>query len=38
MPELNLDHSSAEFRFAVFYNNLDISEWFWDNNFGQKSR
>jgi hypothetical protein len=34
-PELNLDQSSAEFRFAVFYNNLDTGEWFWDNNFGQ---
>jgi hypothetical protein len=34
-PELNLDQSSAEFRFAVFYNNLDSGEWFWDNNFGQ---
>ena len=34
-PELNLDQSSAEFRFAVFYNNLDSGQWFWDNNFGQ---
>jgi hypothetical protein len=33
--ELNIDQSSAEFRFAVFYNNLDSGEWFWDNNFRQ---
>jgi hypothetical protein len=34
-PELNLDQSSANFRFAVFYNNQNSGEWFWDNNFGQ---
>jgi hypothetical protein len=34
-PELNLNQSSAEFRFAVFYDNLDSGQWFWDNNFGQ---
>lgn len=34
-PELNYDHSSAEFRFAVFYRNLDNGDVFWDNNFGQ---
>lgn len=34
-PELNLDNSSAEFRFAVFYRNVATGEIFWDNNFGQ---
>ena len=34
-PELNLDQSSPVFRFAIFYNNLDTGEFFWDNNFGQ---
>jgi Carbohydrate/starch-binding module (family 21) len=34
-PELNLDQSNPNFRFAVFYNNLQTGEWFWDNNFGQ---
>jgi hypothetical protein len=34
-PELNLDQSTANFRFAIFYNNPDSGEWFWDNNFGQ---
>jgi hypothetical protein len=34
-PELNLDQSTANFRFAVFYNNVDSGQWFWDNNFGQ---
>lgn len=34
-PELNLDESSNEFRFAVFYRNLATGEVFWDNNFGQ---
>ena len=34
-PELNLDESRPDFKFAVFYNNLDTGEWFWDNNFGQ---
>jgi hypothetical protein len=32
---LNLDQSSPVFRFAIFYNNLDTGEFFWDNNFGQ---
>jgi hypothetical protein len=34
-PELNLDQSTANFQLAVFYNNLDTGEWFWDNNFDQ---
>ena len=34
-PEFNLDQSSPNFRFAVFYNNLNTGQWFWDNNFGQ---
>lgn len=34
-PELNLDNSSPDFRFAVFYRNLATGEVFWDNNFGQ---
>jgi hypothetical protein len=34
-PELNLDQSTPNFRFAVFYNDLDTGQWFWDNNFGQ---
>jgi Carbohydrate/starch-binding module (family 21) len=34
-PEFNLDVSTPVFRFAIFYNNLDSGEWFWDNNFGQ---
>jgi hypothetical protein len=34
-PELNLDQSTPNFRFAIFYNNLNTGEWFWDNNFGQ---
>ena len=34
-PEMNLDQSSPDFFFAVFYNNLDTGEWFWDNNFAQ---
>jgi hypothetical protein len=33
--ELNLDQSSPVFRFAIFNNNLDTGEFFWDNNFGQ---
>lgn len=33
--ELNLDTSSPEFRFAVFYRNGATGELFWDNNFGQ---
>jgi hypothetical protein len=34
-PELNLDQSTPNFKFAIFYNNLDNGEWFWDNSFGQ---
>ncbi len=34
-PELNLDQSSSNFRFAAFYNNLETGEWLWDNNFYQ---
>lgn len=34
-PALNLDNSSPEFRFAVFYRNLSAGETYWDNNFGQ---
>lgn len=34
-PELNLDESTPDFKFAVFYNNRDTGEWFWDNNFAQ---
>jgi len=34
-PELNLDASIPAFRFAIFYNDLDSGEFFWDNNFGQ---
>ena len=34
-PELNLDQSSFNFKFAVFYNDLQTGEWFWDNNFFQ---
>ena len=34
-PELNLNTSVSEFRFAVFYRVLSTGEVFWDNNFGQ---
>jgi hypothetical protein len=34
-PEFNLDETTPDFRFAVFYNNLTTGELFWDNNFGQ---
>lgn len=37
-PELNFDHSSAEFQFALFYRNVASGEVFWDNNFGQDYR
>jgi hypothetical protein len=33
--ELNLDESTPDFRFAVFYINPITGESFWDNNFGQ---
>ena len=34
-PELNIDTSRPDFKFSVFYNDLDTGEWFWDNNFDQ---
>ena len=34
-PELNLDNSASEVRFAVFYQDQATGEVFWDNNFGQ---
>ena len=34
-PELNLDGSRPDFKFAIFYTNLDTGEFFWDNNFNQ---
>ena len=34
-PEFNLDESVPSFRFAIYYNNLDTGEWFWDSNFGR---
>ena len=37
-PELNLDPSSAEFRFAVFYDDVSSGRTFWDNNFGADYR
>jgi hypothetical protein len=37
-PELNLDESSSEFRFAVFYRDLATGGAYWDNNFGQDYR
>ena len=37
-PELNLDESATEFRFAAFYRNLAAGEVFWDNNFQQDYR
>jgi hypothetical protein len=37
-PELNLNESSTEFRFAVFYRNLPTGEEYWDNNFEQDYR
>ena len=37
-PELNLDNSASEFRFAVFYQDQATGEVFWDNNFGQDCR
>jgi hypothetical protein len=32
---LTIDQSAPYFRFAIYYNNLDTGEWFWDNNFGR---
>ena len=37
-PELNLDNSASEFRFAVFYQDQATGEVFWDNNFRQDYR
>jgi len=37
-PELNIDESANEFRFAVFYRDLATGEEFWDNNFEQDYR
>jgi hypothetical protein len=37
-PELNLDNTTPSFVFAVFYENLNTGEWFWDNNCGQDFR
>jgi hypothetical protein len=37
-PELNIDETSDEFMFAVFYRNLATGEVFWDNNFEQNYR
>ncbi|GFO55853.1 hypothetical protein GMSM_28600 [Geomonas sp. Red276] len=34
-PELNLDESTPDFKFAIFYVDLDSGETFWDNNFGR---
>jgi hypothetical protein len=34
-PEFNIDESNPNFNFAIFYNNLDTGEWFWDDNFSQ---
>lgn len=34
-PVYNLDQTVPFFRFALFYQNLDTGDWFWDNNFSQ---
>ncbi len=34
-PEFNLDESSPNFQFAIFYNDVDTGSSFWDSNFGQ---
>jgi len=34
-PEFNLDESTPNFQFAIYYNDADTGQWFWDNNFGQ---
>jgi hypothetical protein len=34
-PELNLDTSAPDFAFAVFYQNLDGGDWYWDSDFAQ---
>ena len=33
--EFNLDESTPDFRFAIYYQDIDSGEWFWDNNFGR---
>jgi len=33
--EFNLDESTPNFRFAIYYHDLDSGAWFWDNNFGR---
>jgi len=37
-PELNLDSSQPDFVFAVFYENQNTGQRFWDNNFEQDYR
>jgi hypothetical protein len=34
-PEYNLDESTPDFQFAIYYHDLDTGRFFWDNNFGQ---
>jgi hypothetical protein len=34
-PEFNLDTSTPDFQFAIYHNNEDTGQWFWDNNFDQ---
>lgn len=34
-PQLNIDPSAANYRFAVFFEVVDWGVTFWDNNFGQ---
>ena len=34
-PEFNLDESTPDFQFAIYYNDIDNGQFFWDNNFGQ---
>ena len=33
-PSYNYDDASPQFRFAVYYNDLDTGNWHWDNDFG----
>jgi hypothetical protein len=37
-PELNLESGAPDFRFAVYFNDLQTGAWFWDNNFGRDYR
>jgi hypothetical protein len=37
-PEFNLDESTSDFQFAIYYHDHDTGEWFWDNNFGRNYR